>query len=99
MAKDRYNKSQSIKDILADILKKPELSKGIYETRALEAWAKVLGPSVSRITTKTYIYAGVMYVQLNSSIIRSELLMHKDKIISSINEEVGTKIINDLVIR
>lgn len=99
MKRDRYNNSQPLKDILADILKKPELSKGINETRAIEAWAKVLGPSVSRITSNLYIRGGVLHAQLTSSIIRSELLMHKDQIISSINEDVGTKVIYDLVIR
>jgi len=99
MHKDRYNNSQPLKDILANILKKPEISKGINEIRALEAWSKVLGPSVSRITTKIYVRNGVMYVRLNSSIIRSELLMHKDNIISSINEEIGAKAIFDLIIQ
>lgn len=99
MHKDRYNNSQPLKDILANILKKPEISKGINEIRALEAWSKVLGPSVSRITTKIYVRNGVMYVRLNSSIIRSELLMHKDNIIFSINEEIGTNAIFDLVIQ
>lgn len=99
MYKNRNNNSQPLKDILADILKKPALSKGINETRALEAWTKVLGNSVSRITTKIYVRNGVLYAWINSSIIRSELLMHKDQIISSINKEVGATAIYDLVIQ
>jgi predicted nucleic acid-binding Zn ribbon protein len=99
MKKDRYNNGQPLKDILADILKSPELSKGILETRALEAWGKVLGPSVARITGNIYIRSGVLFVQLNSSIIRSELLMHKDRIITSINQEVGAPVIRELVLR
>ncbi len=99
MEKDRFNNSQPLKDILADILKKPELNKGINETRALQAWPKVLGPAVARITGNIYIKKGVLYVQLNSSIIRSELLMHKDRIITSINDEVGSRVVFDLILR
>jgi predicted nucleic acid-binding Zn ribbon protein len=99
MNKSRFNNSQPLKDILADILKKPELSRGINETRALDAWTKVLGPSVARITGNLYVRGGVLYAQLNSSVIRSELLMHKDRIIASINEEVGDKAIHDIVLR
>jgi predicted nucleic acid-binding Zn ribbon protein len=99
MDKDRFNKSQPLKDILADILKKPQLSKGLNETRALDAWAKVLGPSVARITTSIYIRNGVLYARLNSSIIRSELLMHKDQIIASINAEVGANAVRDMILQ
>lgn len=99
MKKDRFNNSQPLKDILADILNKPELSRGINETRALDAWTKVLGSAVARITGNIYIRGGVLYVQLNSSVIRSELIMHKDRIIASINEEVGAKAIHDIILR
>ena len=99
MGKDRFNKSQPLKDILADILKRPQLSKGINETRALDAWSKVLGPAVARITTKIYIRNGVLFASLNSSIIRSELLMHKNQIIASINAEVGANAIHDMILQ
>lgn len=99
MNKDRFNKSQPLKDILADILQKPQLNRGINESRALDAWGKVLGPSVARITTKLYIRNGVLFVCLNSSIIRSELLMHKEQIIASINAEVGAKTVRDIILQ
>jgi predicted nucleic acid-binding Zn ribbon protein len=95
----RFNNTQSIQDILSKIVDSPNLSKGIREARAVQSWGIVLGASIARITTNVNMRGGVMYVSLNSSVIRSELLMHKDKIIESINKEVGAKVVYDLVIR
>jgi len=97
--KDRYNNIQSIQDIIEKIIDSPALSKGIRETRAIKAWNKVLGPTVANITKKIYINRGVLYVSLHSSVIRNDLIMHKDKIIHSLNTEAGAKIVYDLVIR
>ncbi|ASB50610.1 DUF721 domain-containing protein [Alkalitalea saponilacus] len=97
--RNRYNNTKSLQEILSDIVDSPALSRGIKESRAIQAWPIVLGPSVARITTQVKFYKGVLYVNLNSSIIRSELLMHKTKIIESLNREAGGKVVYDLVIR
>jgi len=95
----RHNTSLPIKDILSEIMGQPVIRKGINETRAIKAWEAVLGPSVMRITTNIYTKNGILFVNLNSSVIRNELFLNKTKIIDSINEYIGTKTINDIVLR
>ncbi len=97
--KYRYNNTQSIQAILEQIIDSPALSKGIRETRAVQAWNKVLGPTVANITKQIYIRGGVLYVSLHSSVIRNDLMMHKDKIIHSLNTEAGGRVVYDIVIR
>lgn len=96
---ERYQNTQSIQDVLEKILNSPALGKGIRETRAINAWEKVLGPTISRITKSLNIRGGVLYVSLNSSVIRNDLLMHKDKIIDALNAEAGGKVVYDLVVQ
>jgi predicted nucleic acid-binding Zn ribbon protein len=97
--KYRNNNTQSIQAILEQIIDSPALSKGIRETRAVQAWNKVLGPTVANITKQISIRGGVLYVSLYSSVIRNDLMMHKDKIIQSLNAEAGAKVVYDIVIR
>ena len=59
----------------------------------------VLGPTISRITKSLNIRGGVLYVRLNSSVIRNDLLMHKDKIIDALNAEAGGQVVYDLVVQ
>ncbi len=96
---ERSQSTRRLGDILAEITGDPALNRGIGEARALKAWEEVVGASVARITTKVYLSHGVYYVNLNSSIIRSELMMHKEKIIEDLNRAAGSKIVRDLVLR
>lgn len=95
----RDNNTKSIQEILNKILDSPELRQGVSETRVLKAWNSLLGPMAEKITKNIYIKGGVLYVSLNSSVIRNDLLMHKSKIIESLNKEAGAKVISDIVLR
>jgi hypothetical protein len=97
--KVRHNNKQPLKEILSEIIGQPVLSKGIGETLALRAWEAVLGKPVARITTNIYIKNGILYVWLNSSVVRSELYLNKMMIIKAINDYIGAHIVNDIVLR
>lgn len=90
---------QPISDILKDYLKEKNLNKGLLENRAVSYWPKVLGPTVARSTQRIYMYNGTLYVQLNSSVLRNELLMWKDKIIRNLNQAIGEEIVQEVVIK
>jgi hypothetical protein len=41
----------------------------------------------------------VLYINLDSSVIRNELMMARSKIVEAINKEMGAEVIKDLVLR
>ena len=57
-----------------------------------------MGPSVARQTSRKKVENGTLLIQLDSAVVRKELLMMKGKIISSINERVGYDAIKDVQI-
>lgn len=95
----RKSNMQSISEVLEEILKNQKLNKGLFEHRIKGLWSQVLGPSVARVTRQIYVDNGVLYVYLNSSVIRGELLMLKDKIIKRLNDAVGEEVLRDVVFR
>lgn len=95
----RKQNTQSLADIISEIMGRPALSKGIYQSRIPAAWEEVMGKPVARVTRNVFFRNGVLFVSLNSSIIRGELLMHKSKIIENLNEHIGRAIITDLVLK
>ncbi|SMO38962.1 Protein of unknown function [Saccharicrinis carchari] len=88
-----------IKSIIHDILKKESLDHKMLENRVVRSWEKVIGKTVARATTNIYMYRGTLYLSINSSVMRNELLMLKDKIMHALNEEVGHKVVTAVVIR
>jgi len=85
-------------EALSHWLDRYRLRKGHDETLVLQAWDEVLGPSISKQTTRKKVQNRVLFVQLESAVVRKELLMVKTKIISSINEHLGREAITDLQI-
>ncbi|NPA37226.1 MAG: DUF721 domain-containing protein [Chlorobi bacterium] len=99
----KYNKRRNtalpIKDILGEILDNGPLKKGISESRAVSYWEQVMGKPVARVTTNIYFRNGTLFVSINSSVVRSELVMLKNKIIARMNEAIGYSVIRDIVFR
>jgi predicted nucleic acid-binding Zn ribbon protein len=95
----RRSNIQSIGDVMKEILNDRKINKGIMETRVVNNWEKVLGKPVARVTNRLYFRHGVLYVELNSSVVRNELVMLKDKIIKNLNDTIGSDIVREIVFR
>lgn len=91
--------AQPIKAIIAEILKKQHLDHKMLENRVVRSWEQVIGKTVARATTEIFVHSGTLYLRINSSVMRNELLMLKDKIKDALNNEVGHQIVMDIVIR
>ncbi len=91
--------AQHIKEVISQILKNQHLDHKMLESRAVRSWEKVIGRTVARATTQIFMHQGTLYVSINSSVMRNELLMLKDKIMNALNDEVGHRIVTAIVIR
>ena len=96
MAKYKVSNEQSMGEALSLWLDRYRLRRGTDETRVLQAWDELMGPSIVRQTTKKKVQNQILYVQLESAVVRKELLMVKSKIVSSINEHLGREAIKDV---
>ena len=96
MAKYKFSNEQSMGEALSLWLDRYRLRRGMDETRVLQAWDELMGPSIVRQTTKKKVQNQILYVQLESAVVRKELLMVKSKIVSSINEHLGREAIKDV---
>lgn len=92
-------KEKKLNSLLDDFVRANNLSQGLAEYRVTKSWHSLLGISVSRATKSLYIKNRKLFVQLYSSVMRNELLLIKEDIIKRLNEEAGSEIIDDLVIR
>lgn len=93
----RHTNEQPLKEVIDDLLKEFNLEDKLNRTRLIESWEKVMGLSVAHRTQDIYVGKKTLYVKLTSAPLREELLYHKDKIIQSLNEAVGSEVIDDIV--
>lgn len=96
----KRNNSQKLGDLLRDFFEdNSELYDKMMEIRIQRSWKEVLGPMVMQYTRTVYVRDKVLYVYLTSSVLRSELILCREKLVKSLNEYAGSSVIKDIVIR
>lgn len=92
--------AQSIGELLQEFYKEnPALRQKILEIRVQRAWGELLGPMIMRSTRNIYVKNRILYVFLDSSVLRSELILNKERILKSLNEYAEANVVQDIVIR
>ena len=89
----------SLKEVLDQLVKAYRLEGKLLETKVINSWEKVVGGIFAKHTTHLSIKNGILYVKLDSSVLRSELSMARSKLVDSLNKEVGQKVIEDIIFR
>ena len=84
---------------LNNLIDKNSLNSGLNNVKIQSLWEKTMGVNVNSYTNEINLKNKTLYVSLSSSVLRQELSYGKEKIINLINEEIGAKIINKIVLR
>jgi coproporphyrinogen III oxidase-like Fe-S oxidoreductase len=93
----KKSNTQSISDVLKIFFKEnPQLSQKLAETRLMNSWGKVLNPAVLRYTGQLFVKNKCLYVKINSSIVKSELIMRREQLIQDLNREAGEAVITQI---
>ncbi len=89
----------NIKELLKQAIDQNRLKDGLDEVKVKSIWKEITGTYISNATTDIYIHTSKLFVSVNSSIIRSELMLIKGELIKRINNNIGRQFINEIVIR
>ena len=93
-------KAQSIGEILREFFTQNlEIGRRLDEVRLVHAWREVLGPGVAQATREAYVRGATLHVVLDSAVLRSELMMWRDRLVRTLNERVGTDVIREIRFR
>lgn len=96
---ERKSEETSLKNVLKEVMAHNRLDEGLEKVRVEKAWSTVLGPSIQKYTQSVNFNHGTLVVYLTSATMRQELSYGTQKIIDLINEEMGTKVVEKLVLR
>jgi predicted nucleic acid-binding Zn ribbon protein len=71
----KRNNTQPIGEVLKEYVDSMRISSKLKESRLKDQWEKMLGKNAASLTRKLVIKNKVLYVYLDSSVLRNELLM------------------------
>lgn len=95
----RRSKTISLAEAVNDYIKEMNLGPKLSEITVINSWEEIVGKAISSRTTKIYIKNHTLFVHLNSSVVRNELLMLREVLREKLNEKAGSEVIKDIVLR
>jgi predicted nucleic acid-binding Zn ribbon protein len=95
----RKSNTQPLGAIIREYLHTFDLDHKLQEIRVMDSWPDVVGLSIAKKTIKLYIKNRVLFVYLNSSIVRTELYRIRDGLPKALNDRAGANLIDEVVFR
>ena len=95
----RRSKTITLAEAIKDYIREMNIGEKLGETEVLSSWEEIVGKAISLRTTRVYIKDHILYVYLNSSVVRNELLMLRQALKEKINARAGMEVIKDIVLR
>ncbi|MFI3330615.1 MAG: DUF721 domain-containing protein [Rikenellaceae bacterium] len=96
----RRTKPVRIGELWADFLKDtPLIAAKIAEAKLPEYWAEIVGPAVASYTPSMNLHKGVLYINVSSSVVRHEILIRRETLRHSLNEKMGFRLINSIIVK
>lgn len=95
----RRSKTISLAEAVNDYIREMNLGDKLSEIAVINSWEETVGKAISTRTTKIFIKEHILYVHLNSSVVRNELLMLREALKEQLNKKAGSEVIKDIVLR
>ena len=95
----KTNHDHTLKDVFKDLIKSYKWENKLDEVKLVKSWEGIVGRMIADHTTRMTVKNKVLYVSLDSSVIRNELMMASSKIVDAINKAMGAEVISELVLR
>jgi len=87
-----------LKDAIKELLEAYKLTDRLNEAKALKAWEEAAGHVILKYTRSAFIKQGVLYLRIESSVVKNEILLMRNVIIGNINSSLKMDIIKEIVL-
>ena len=86
-----------LKEAFEQMLKVYKIKRRFDETAIVAHWSEIVGNAVANRTKEIYIHDRKLFLRIESSVIKNELILMRAQIIEKINSEAGDEIVNDII--
>lgn len=99
MSRFGSNKPKPLKDLLSDFIKKYPHKRELKQGMILSIWPRMVGKAIDEQTEDLQFKNGKLIVYVKNPAWRHEIHMKRFSIAKKLNEEVGDKIIDEIIVR
>lgn len=89
----------SINQAIQEFLKQSRIKGGIQALQIEDVWENIMGKTIARYTDKLQIIGDKLIITTTVAPLRHELVYQKEKIKQRVNEALGQKVINEVIVQ
>ena len=97
MAKDPHD-IQHIGQAIRQLLKEYHLKPKFDEANVIASWERIAGKPVAKRTKRIYIRNKVLFIELDSPAMKSDLSFHKNHLLKTLEAEFGKDVLKEIVL-
>ena len=88
---------KSLNEAIEQMLQVYKIKRKYDETGIKASWPELVGKSVANRTKEIYIHDKKLFLRIESSVIKNELILMRSQIIEKINNEAKSVLIEDII--
>ena len=93
----RRANDKSLKEAIEQMLNVYKIKRRFDETAIVSHWPDLVGKSVANRTKELFIHDKKLFLRIESSVIKNELMLMRSQIISKINEEAKGLLVEEII--
>ena len=97
MAKNPHD-IQHIGQAISQLLKEYHLKPKFDEANVVASWERIAGKPVAKHTKRIYIRNKVLFIELDSPAMKSDLSFHKNHLLKTLEGEFGKDVLKEIVL-
>lgn len=94
----KKSNQQHLSEAIKDLIETYRLKGGMQQIQIHEVWNNIVGEYVAKQTEKVEIKNHQLLVKIKIPALRQEIMMAKSKLINNINQQMGERVINDMLV-
>lgn len=95
----RKYEEQRFGELLKGVYKEMKISDSVTQHRVKKAWENHFGSTFANYVTKFIFKDKTIIVGISSDALRHELFLSRSKIVAHINDELGSKLVEKIILK
>ena len=93
----RKANDKTLKEAIEQMLQVYKIKKRYDETAVIANWPQLVGKPVANRTKELFIHDKKLFLRIESSVIKNELMLMRTQIINKINEEANAVLVEEII--
>jgi predicted nucleic acid-binding Zn ribbon protein len=93
----RKTNDKSLKDAIEQMMQVYKIKKRYDETGVIAHWPELVGKPVANRTKELFIRDKKLFLRIESSVVKNDLLLMRTQIINKINEEAKAVLVEEII--